>query len=163
MSLSTPQVEQIRTSLEAQLRQIADYTIRLEQVQQAMISNDPERITLETTAAGTLFEDIESTNNACLQCVKSMGFPSDPDGLQQLIDDQQDTALGGLKTELDTRLTELKRVITLNDILIRKNQERVRQSIRILTGHQGQAESATYTAQGAESEYSGTPRTLARA
>ncbi len=57
----------------------------------------------------------------------------------------------------------MQKSLLVNDLLIKKNQHRVRQCIRILSGHSNANADMTYNAQGDNRHLSGDQRMLARA
>jgi flagellar biosynthesis/type III secretory pathway chaperone len=163
MMLSTPQIESIASLLRTHRDQVTACTAQLKQIRQTLAANDAGALAQQINIAEDLFLDLESTNLSCLQSIQSLGYPADADGLRKWVIDQNNSELNELKSELDARLGELKHALMVNDLLVRKNQDRVRHSIRILTGQQNQVDGRTYTAQGAKLEYAENPRMLARA
>ena len=162
MSLSTPQLEQLKTQLEAQIAAIDSYTTQLDEVKQALTGTDPELIAQRVAQATELFQALEESSSRCLQLLPEMGYAAAPDGLEKLVEDAADTALSQLKSELEEKVSALKHAIMVNDQLIRKSQNRVRQSIRVLTGHSPAGDGDTYDAGGAARAPSSTQRILAR-
>ena len=97
-------------------------------------------------------EAIEQLKIQQAELIRQYGYDQSEHGLQELVKQcDQSQVLAGLKQELLEKLNHLQKALLVNDLLIRKNQDRVRQSIRILSGHQPATQSNTYSAQGISS------------
>ena len=91
------------------------------------------------------------------------GFPASHDGFKLFVAATAVPRLNELQAELDDKLDSLQKSLLVNELLIRKNQHRVRQSIRILSGHSSANADTTYNRQGDNQELSNDQRMLARA
>ena len=81
--------------------------------------------------------------------VRAAGYEISKDGLNSCIKDCHNSArLEELNEQLNDKLAELKNVLTVNALLVKKGQHRVKQSIRILSGHNLSNAVSSYSRQG---------------
>ena len=143
---------QLRSLLVQQTDHISGYIDFLQLIRNSIAQNQAdtlERLLMENPAR---LEAMEQLKIQQAELIRQYGFDRSEHGLQDMIElCDQSQILAGLKQELVEKLNHLQKALLVNDLLIRKNQDRVRQSIRILSGHQPATQSNTYSAQGISS------------
>lgn len=148
--------------MQKQLQLIDGYIDYLDNIKQSVSGNNIERLNqllADKSPNLHLIEQIQQQQGALLS---SQGFSNSLQGLEDFIDASQLPALKELKERLSGRLETLEKSLLVNDLLIRKNQSRVRQSIRLLSGHDQATKTATYSRDGNTDEDADTQRTLAQ-
>lgn len=153
---------QLMQLMKKQLQLIDGYIEYLDDIKQSVSGNSIERLNhllADKSPNLHLIEQIQQQQGSLLS---NQGFSNSPQGLQDFIDASHQPALKELKAHLSERLEKLEKSLLVNDLLIRKNQARVRQSIRLLSGHEQANSTATYSRDGNTDEDADTQRTLAQ-
>jgi flagellar biosynthesis/type III secretory pathway chaperone len=149
--------------LQQQLEQIKDITTYLEEIKQAITQNDKDKLDLLLGGNGLDINSIEQIQLKQQEIVADYGFSASAEGLDDCVNSCQQAQLTELHKELKQQLKNLQNSLLINDLLVKKNQQRVRQSIRLLSGHQHDSSSMTYSSNGNTSEDTPSRHSLARA
>jgi flagellar biosynthesis/type III secretory pathway chaperone len=149
--------------LQQQLEQVSDFSSYLEEIKQAITHNDKDQLNQLLSATKLDVESIEQLQLKQLQIVAEYGFTQSAAGLDECVNACQLLPLSKLHSDLKQQLQHLQNALLVNDLLIRKNQQRVRQSIRLLSGHQAASNSMTYSSSGNTREDIPDSHSLARA
>lgn len=149
--------------LQQQLEQVNDFNNYLEQIKQAISHNDKDQLNQLLSATTLDVESIEQLQLKLQQTVAEYGFTLSTEGLDECVNACQLPQLSKLHSDLKQQLQNLQNALLVNDLLVRKNQQRVRQSIRLLSGHQAVSSSMTYSSSGNTSEDNPDSHSLARA
>lgn len=153
-------VEQL---LNRQITSCTKYLEYLEQVKQVMSDNNIDQLQKLIGNNDNLLKTVESTRQQQMEFLSTHGYEASATGLSTCIRDHAGTSSKLL--ELDKQLTELLKnlqsKIQLNDRIIRISQQRVKQAIRILSGHGVNTNSSVYSSQGSESSTDENSRTIA--
>jgi len=154
---------ELQPILQQQLEHISQYLDYLDSIKQAITQSDSDtldQLLEDNPKALSLIEKNRQQQSALLL---KYHYESTDEGLQRCLQALQNPALSKLKSSLDEHLKQLEKSLLINDLLIRKNQHRVRQSIQILTGHGVSHPSATYSRQGNSEQSEKDKRSLALA
>jgi hypothetical protein len=129
----TGPVEQRLTGLLTQLGQrIDDYLDYLQQLHGAIRDNDAARLEQLLPHDQALQQAVDERLAERARLLEQQGV----ENLEQLLEQLGRPApLIALREDLETRLERLRRQLMSNDLLLRKSQQRLRQSIGILAGH----------------------------
>lgn len=145
------------------LKRVNDFTTYLDQIKQAIATNDKEQLdqlinnnSLDVTA-------IEQLQLEQQQVAANFGFSQSHEGVDSCVKTCDQTQLSELYNELRQQLETLQNSLMINGLLIKKNQQRVRQSIRLLSGHDPVNNNTTYTSSGNTHEETQDSHSLARA
>jgi flagellar biosynthesis/type III secretory pathway chaperone len=149
--------------LQKQLEQVKDFTSYLEEIKQAITHNNKDKLEQLLSGNGLDVKSIELLQLKQQDIVAEFGFTASAEGLDNCVNDCQLTQLSELHSELKQQLKNLQNSLLINDLLIKKNQQRVRQSIRLLSGHEPASSSITYSSKGNTSEDMPSGHSLARA
>ncbi len=154
---------QLRSLLLQQTDHISSYIDFLQLIRNTIAQNQSEALSQLLLENSSKMEAIEKLQIQQAELIRKFGFHTSEHGLQDMIDqcDKQDK-LAQLKQDLTEKLEHLQKALLVNDLLIRKNQDRVRQSIRILSGHQANSATNTYSPQGMSASHQD-KRSLAQA
>ena len=163
MHHATQDKASVPSMIETQLHLIDAYQQHLENIKQAISHNDNDELNRLIENNTVLFTPLEQGFRQILQAMPGFGFPASHDGINRFIATNANPRLDQLKAEWDDKLQHLQQSLLVNDLLIRKNQHRVRQCIRILAGHSSANADTTYNRQGDNQELSNAQRMLARA
>jgi flagellar biosynthesis/type III secretory pathway chaperone len=141
---------------------VSQYLDYLDRVKQSVTASDSQQ--LETLLSDNPIDTaaIENRNAQQLQFLQHLGYDINQQDLENWISSFDDSDLSKSYRKLKEKLQQLEKALLLNSLLVNKNQQRVRQSIRILTGNTTSAGSSTYSRQGNELNEGG-GRSLARA
>ena len=143
---------QLRSLLVQQADHISGYIDFLQLIRNSIAQNQAETLDRLLMENPSRLEAIEQLKIQQAELIRQYGYDQSEHGLQELVEQcDQSQVLAGLQQELLEKLSHLQQSLLVNDLLIRKNQDRVRQSIRILSGHQPATQSNTYSAQGISS------------
>jgi len=155
------QLVQIMTLQQQQVTAYIDY---LDTVKQSVLEHDTDHLDqlLQQTQPGA--EIIEQSQQLQAKLLSEQGYEVNQSGLDTCIQQcDQSGQLKTLKKQLHESLGELEKSLFINSYLVRKNQDRVKQSIRILTGHQQSDRSKTYSREGNSANTERSSRSLAQA
>ncbi len=153
--------QQISLQLQKQLDLINGYIAYLDDIKHTVSINDVEKLNrlLEDNEPNLhLIEQAQQRQGSLLE---SSGYSNDNAGLEQFISEHNLPALREIKDALGARLQQLEKSLLVNDLLIRKNQTRVRQSIRLLSGQETTEAATTYSREGNKQDSHGLQRKLA--
>ena len=157
------QQSQLASLLEQQLESIRHNREILDDVKALISQNDNAGLLQLLEQRPIDLSGLESMQSEQHQLLQSWGFGDDETALKQCAEACTSETLYALYETLEAELKALREGLMINDLLIRKNQQRVRQSISLLSGRIHETETSTYSRQGATAT-SGTPgRSLAQA
>ncbi len=140
---------QLRSLLLQQTDHISSYIDFLQLIRNTIAQNQSDALSQLLLQNSSKMEAIEKLQIQQAELIRQYGFHTSEHGLQDMIDQcDKQHKLSELKQELTEKLEHLQKALLVNDLLIRKNQDRVRQSIRILSGHQPGGQTNTYNPQG---------------
>ena len=165
IQLNHPGLNQISDHLVMQTKQVLAFIQHLESIKESVTSNNLEQLNLLLTETPEYFKNIEMIQTQLATTLSAHGFKDTQDGLQSFIHSHDNPAqhLYHLKTTLNDHIDVLERALLVNDLLLRKNQQRIKQSIRILSGHESIQNPGTYSNKGNTSQSMDSQHTLARA
>jgi flagellar biosynthesis/type III secretory pathway chaperone len=149
--------------LKQQLLQVIDFSAFLEEIKQAITHNDREKLDLLLNGTPLDVESIDILQLKLLQTIGEYGFTQSTEGLDECINACAEPQLSELYSELKQQLHSLQNSLLINDLLVKKNQQRVRHSIRLLSGHEAAASPMTYSSNGNTNEDNSDRHSLARA
>ncbi len=149
--------------LQKQLEQVKDLTSYLEEIKQAITDNSKDILDQLLSGDGLDVQSIELLQLKQHEIVAEFGFSASAEGLDNCVNDCQISQLSALHSELKQQLKNLQNALLINDLLVKKNQQRVRQSIRLLSGHEPDSSSITYSSKGNTNEDNPSGHSLARA
>lgn len=135
LNQSTQCSRQLYPLLQQQLDQVGQYLSYLEQIKLSIAHNDNNQLNQLLTQSTPLIAAIEHTQITQQQLLQASGFDSTTQGLEACISACQQDQLSALNQQLKQQVKELQKSLMINELLIKKNQHRIRQSIRILSGH----------------------------
>lgn len=165
-SSSTPGIEltkQLDTLFTRQLAHVDAFIDYLDQIKQAIATNDTDTLNRLVTSAPGDFELIEALQQQQNKLLIDNGYSANDAGLNQCLKDCKQPHLITQHSELTEKLAKLQNALLVNELIVEKNQQRVRQSIRILTGHGGEKNTTTYSQQGDTIDSKAQGRSLAKA
>lgn len=141
--------QQLQQFLRHQCDLISEYIDYLYNIKDTIAENQTDQLEQMLSLNVSKIEPIEQVQKQQSQLLENYGFSHNDDGLESCIQtcDQQHQ-LTTLKQTLNHKLKQLEKSLLTNELLIRKNQDRVNQSIRILSGHNASQDDATYCRQG---------------
>lgn len=155
---------QLQSLLSRQVDQVNGYIDYLETIKDLIANNEVAQLDEHLASNNSRVEPIEQLQQQQSQLLIAQGFLPDDQGLQACIDaHDQSQQLNQLAETLTAQLGHLQKSLLINNLLIQKNQQRVRQSIRILSGHEASQQPETYSRKGIKSSDSGSLHSLAKA
>ncbi len=163
---TTTQIEctgKITGLFQQQSETVVGYIAYLDSIKEVITKNDAQQLTHLLENNPINLSTIEACREKCFQLVKQQGFEASEQGLSEYIQAFSDARLTDAKAELDKQLKGLEKSLLINDVLIQKNQQRIRQSIKILSGRTSSADGSTYSREGNKDQADSNPRSLARA
>jgi flagellar biosynthesis/type III secretory pathway chaperone len=109
-------------------------------------------------------ELIEKTQQLQIDTLTEYGYELSDEGLNNCIKACNDAShLKNQKKILTEKLKELEKSLLINALIVEKNQHRVKQSIRLLSGHDLANNASSYSRQGNIESNEDTKRSLAQA
>lgn len=160
---TTQCAKQLYPLLQQQLKLVEDFQHYLDEIKQAISVNQKERLQELLNQPAIELSSVEQCQLHQFQLLAEFGFEASAKGVQVCIDTCQNSDLSSLYSQLTEQLQQLQNALMINDLLIRKNQQRIRQSIRLLSGHDIKNASMTYSSSGNTSDSTLDHRSLARA
>lgn len=153
-------VEQL---LNRQIESCTKYLEYLEQIKQVMSDNNIDQLQKLIGSNDPLLQSVESTRQQQMQFLSTHGYEASASGLHACIKDHAgaSSALLAQDRQLTDLLKKLQSKIQLNDRIIRSSQRRVKQAIRVLSGHGVNTNSSVYSSEGSESSTDEKSRTIA--
>ena len=162
MHQSAHKINELQHLFQQHTEQVTHYIDYLDQIKLSVIASDNQQLDALLSDNPIDTAAIENRNIQQMQCLQHLGYDTNQQDLENWISSFDDADLSKCYSELKEKLEQLEKSLLLNNLLVQKNQQRVRQSIRILTGHTSSSGLSTYSRQGNElNESSG--RSLARA
>lgn len=155
--------QQLLTFMQEQIDQVNGYLQLLDSIKQCVISNDVDELNRLLTQGRHQPDAIENTRQQQYTLLQSCGYAENEAGLRSFIKDNPNPVLVETRQRLTTQLEQLDKSLLVNGLLITKNQQRVRQSIQILSGHESSNPPSTYSRQGNLNDNRSATRRLARA
>ncbi len=170
LHMQTPMIDDrdqqaMQTLLEIQIRQVNAYRNYLGQIKQAISSNDQSALEQLLNKVPEEASEIEQTRLQQVQLLQAAGFDESAQGLETFLEHcPQNEDMQKLAGQLNRELKKLQHALFVNSLLLQKSQQRVTQSIRILSGHSPDSSPASYTKSGnTERAGSDNRRSLAQA
>lgn len=141
--------QQLHQILQQQCDQVSAYIDYLQHIKNSIAENQTDQLEQMLSLNASKIGAIEQIQKQQAKMLDSFGFSHDDAGLEACIQacDQQQR-LSTLKQTLKHQLQQLEKSLLINGLLIRKNQDRVKQSIRILSGHHPSLGESIYCRQG---------------
>jgi len=156
--------QQLVQIMTVQQQQVIAYIDYLNAIKQCVEQSDTDHLDQLLQQAHPGAETIQQSQQQQANLLSDLGYEINQAGLESCI---QQCDEGGqiktLKNQLDKSLRELEKSLFINSYLMRKNQDRVKQSICILTGHQQPDRSKTYSRKGNSENTELSSRSLAQA
>ena len=144
--------QQCHGLLSKQAEQISHYIEYLDAIKDAIAKNLITELDELLASNTSRIAPIEQLQQQQSQFLIAQGFSDDEQGLKDCIRAcDQERQLEQLGQALTEQLNRLQQSLLINNLLIQKNQQRVRQSIRILSGHGPSQQPATYSRLGQKS------------
>ncbi len=144
--LCSKQLSQILT---LQIEQISSYLDYLSEIKAAITNNQISELNvlLDQTINP---EEIENTQLQQSTLLNKYSFEMNEQGLSAFIEKccNNNEQLLTLKSVLTDNLKKLDNALLINSILVQKNQHRIKQSIRLLSGHALDNKMSSYSRQG---------------
>ena len=141
-----------------QAEALIDY---LKQVREAIASNAISRLQDLLDGGSTSLPRLESLQQQQSALLQPLGFADGAQGLHDYLQTRDSKALREQGEGLARQLELLRNALLINDLLIRKNQHRIRQSIRLLSGRDQASNRPTYSRNGIREDNDLEPRSLA--
>lgn len=141
-----PQMSQL---LALQISQVTDYIDYLSNIKRAITDNDTDQLDNLLQQPISNPEIIEQSQAQQKKILTYFGYEANEKGLSYCIQDCENAPqLQQQADSLKEKLKTLEKSLLVSSLLVRKNQDRVQQSIRILSGHHQSSTPATYSRQG---------------
>ncbi len=136
---------QLNQVLTQQIQQVSSYVNYLGDIKTAISVNDTNELN-ELLERQQNPEHIENTQVQQAKILTAHGFESSDQGLNQCIADcDLNSQLKNHKNNLTEKLKELEKSLLINALLVQKSQHRVKQSIRLLSGHDPSGTASSYS------------------
>lgn len=156
---------QIAALLRQKTQHVTGFKHHLEEIKTAITSNDIDKLNGLISQTTEFFGALNTSQSQLLAFLNEQGNHEPHHALQHFIkqhDDEQQQ-LHRLNETLNEQLDSLEKALLVNDLLIRKNQHRIKQSIRILSGHEQTNKPSTYSSTGDTNQQGDSQHTLAHA
>jgi len=137
------QIDQVLTLL---IDQVSSYINYLSEIKTAISNNKSDSLNnlLENQPLNP--ELIEKTQKQQLNILNHYGFETTEDGLNTcILACHNSKQLSSLQSTLKEKLKELENSLLVNSLLVKKGQNRVKQSIRILSGYSTTSTASSYS------------------
>lgn len=155
---------ELKQILQQQTNLVSVYIDYLNAIKNAIGANDNSLLNQLLEENPIDITSIENFHRQQELTLQQHGFKVSNEGLQECLKMLKDPSLLTMKEELDNQLTQLEKSLLINDLLIRKNQQRIRQSIQILSGRTlSNDNTATYSREGNTDKSDKNKRSLALA
>ena len=143
--------------------QISDFTKYLNQIKQTVAENDKEQLEVLLNNPRLDFAGIEQLQLKQQQIAADFGFAHSHEGVDNCVKSCDQEPLSDVYNRLKQQLKKLQSALMINDLLIKKNQQRIRQSIRLLSGYSPVNNNMTYNSSGNTHEENLDSHSLAKA
>lgn len=141
--------QKIDKSLNQLISQVSGYIDYLSDIKSAIAKNDTVKLIELIEKQQVNPELITATQNQQADTLQQYGFEVSKSGLQACIQAcENPSQLTNLNNSLNEKLGELEKALLVNSLLIEKGQKRIKNSIRILSGHSTQGPASSYSSQG---------------
>lgn len=134
--------------MQQQLTLIQDYCAHLERIKQAITQNEIDSLSQLLLQSELDIKKLQQSQQQLALTLQDLGFKDTQSDLTQAVEAYHDNDLSKLHQALSDALKQFENTLLINDLLIRKNQQRVRQSIRILSGHNSNGSPDVYSRKG---------------
>ena len=156
--------QQLERNLTLQIDQVSSYTDYLAGIKRAISKNDIQKLDDLLKNQQLNPEIIEQTQQQQAKILSQYGFEISNKGLSSCNEGCHNTTqLQALNGSLNNKLKELEKALMVNALLVKKGQHRVKQSIRILSGHNLTSSASSYTRQGSINDHEESKHSLAQA
>ncbi|MCP4076066.1 MAG: flagellar protein FlgN [Gammaproteobacteria bacterium] len=156
--------QQIDQILTLQISQVSSYIDYLSDIKSAISSNNTQQLNELLEKQQLNPELIEKTQQQQIQTLTEFGYDLNDEGLTSCIQDCDNTSkLTSQKNTLTEKLKELEKSLLINALIVQKNQHRVKQSIRLLSGHKLSNSVSSYSKQGGIESHEDSGHSLAEA
>jgi flagellar biosynthesis/type III secretory pathway chaperone len=135
----------------------------MDNIKQTITKGNAEQLNQLLAQQPDEFSKVESVRQECTDILTTHGYADNENGLKQFIQGCTEQPLKELYATLNKEIDQLKKSLLVNDLIVRKNQQRVRQTLQILSGHQVTTKSNTYSRQGNTDQQDGEKRSIALA
>ena len=149
---STQLSTQLLGIMQKQLDLVANYNEYLNQIKMTITQGDAEELNQLIFQPPVDIRQIEEHRLQQAQLLSHHGYEADEKGLQDCVKECDQPALKKLHTSLIDQIRRLEKGLLINDLLIRKNQHRIRQTLQILSGHGISDKAVTYSREGNTSQ-----------
>lgn len=142
--------ERLTALLEAQNTSIASANEYLLAVKQAIADNELEKLQQSLSDPRLAVDDIEQLEQQRYQILSTYGFSENSDGFAKCVAwcDNEQEQVAALYQQLIQNLVQLQHSIQINSLLVTRGQDRVRRSLRVLTGLGPAGGCKTYSSNG---------------
>jgi len=145
-----------------QLEQVQSYVDYLDQIKRSISSNDTQQLQKLVQQPPFNGQEIEQKQQQQIQLLAEAGYAAQ--ALDDFIEQQDEShELATLRLSLKQQLGKLDQSLLINNLLLQKSQQRVRQSIQLLSGHDISSVPASYSRSGNAEQSGASKRILAQA
>jgi len=156
--------QQIDQILTLQISQVSRYIDYLSNIKSAVSTNNTQQLNELLEQQQLNPEIIEKTQQQQIQTLTEFGYDLNDEGLTSCIEDcVNPSQLISQKNVLTEKLKELEKSLLINALIVQKNQHRVKQSIRLLSGHKLSNNASSYSKQGSIESHDDSGHSLAEA
>lgn len=156
---STP----LRASMQQQLELITKYIEYLGRIKQVISQGKADQLNQLLGHQPFDIALIDNCRQQHLNLLAQHGYSGSDQGLKHYIEESNDAGIKALYLALVEQIRQLEKSLLINDLLIRKNQHRVRQTLKILSGHNLSDNATTYSREGGTDQLENSKRSLAQA
>lgn len=155
--------DRLSANMQKQLQLISQFDQYLADIKQAITEGNADQLNLLLSQQPDEFNQIELIRLQRAEILLQHGYTDNEKCLQQFMQECSDEPLKHLHTSLSKAISKLEKSLLINDLLIRKNQQRVRQTLQILSGHGTTASAGTYSREGNTDDQSAEKHSIALA
>jgi len=150
--------------MQQQLNQVEIYQLYLDKIKAAISGDDAQGLQKLVADPPPEGDCIERNQQQLQQMLVDAGYSQGLQGMDAwLAEHMPEPELAILWKDLKQRLKLLEQALFINNLLLQKSQQRIKQSIRLLAGHSIAGAPASYSLQGDAESASDSQRTLAQA
>ena len=154
---------QLTKNLQTQLHLITHLNAYLDDIKHAITKGSAEQLNQLLAQQPDEFSQLETTRLERTQILADHGYTDVETGLKQFMQQCSDEALKQLHVALNKAIDHLEKSLLINELIIRKNQQRVRQTLQVLSGHDMPANNLTYSREGNTDQQNGEKHCIALA
>ena len=156
--------KQIEQSFTLQIDQVSSYIHYLTAIKTAISKNDTQKLNDLLQNQPLNPELIEQTQKQQANILTQYGYEICKQGLNACVQDcHNPDQLQAQNNSLNDKLNELEKALIVNSLVVKKGQHRVKQSIRILSGHNLSNSASSYTRRGSIDDHEESKHSLAQA